>query len=669
MAARKLQAEVDRVFKKIMDGVEVFDDTFEKAASPEFSSQKEKLEADLKTQIKKLQRLRDQVKQWQGSSDFRDKSALQEKRRLIETKMEAFKEFEKQAKTKAYSKEGLAKSQRKRGTQSPEKTEKLDWLAECMSRIDEQLEQMEAEMEDLSGRRKKRSAAADQIESLEVHIERHKFQREQLELVVEALEIDRITVEQVEEIEETLEYHLESWRDPDYFYDEFMYESLRLDEEYVEDDAAKNISSLAEFSAASDAVKTASSSEKRKNRNKKSTKKKKEASAKASKSKSSDKSSSIKSTSSTKSATSNKKSGTSALEPTKPASLSSARVKASNAKDSRNLADIVSGAGSKTSPKKAKSAPAGGKDLAGPRVPSPVKVEARRSANPPLAYLNAAKAHKASGAGVTTPAGASGAPAGAAVSGLTSLAPARTGTGGSSKLPPGMGPPGMPAVGTARGGNAGVGGLPSRAEAAAAAQAEAVEAAAAAAALSAASNAPLSSAAASASAAGVSSAVLKELEAAAVVARSDANTAKRKKRKQHFEAMLDRSYSALPETVERQVFRQPVNPGVTPAYYPKTVHPVFSSPATFEKLESDTLFFAFYHQQGSYQQYLAARQLKSKAWRFHKKYNLWFKRHEEPQKIDHTSEHGTYEYFDYDSGWCYRRRTSFTFKYRYLEDE
>lgn len=48
-------------------------------------TQKEKLETDLKTQIKKLQRLRDQIKTWVASNDIKDKSLLLENRRLIET--------------------------------------------------------------------------------------------------------------------------------------------------------------------------------------------------------------------------------------------------------------------------------------------------------------------------------------------------------------------------------------------------------------------------------------------------------------------------------------------------------------------------------------------------------------------------------------------------------
>lgn len=48
-------------------------------------TQKEKLETDLKTQIKKLQRLRDQIKTWVASNDIKDKTSLLDNRKLIET--------------------------------------------------------------------------------------------------------------------------------------------------------------------------------------------------------------------------------------------------------------------------------------------------------------------------------------------------------------------------------------------------------------------------------------------------------------------------------------------------------------------------------------------------------------------------------------------------------
>jgi CCR4-NOT transcription complex subunit 3 len=72
--------------------------------------------------------------------------------------------------------------------------------------------------------------------------------------------------------------------------------------------------------------------------------------------------------------------------------------------------------------------------------------------------------------------------------------------------------------------------------------------------------------------------------------------------------------------------------------------------AFFDKLPVDSLFLSFYYQQGTYQQYLAAKRLKQQSWRFHKKYMTWFQRHEEPKRTTDSYEEGTYVYFDYESG-------------------
>jgi CCR4-NOT transcription complex subunit 3 len=102
--------EIDRCLKKVTEGVETFEDIWQKVHNATNSNQKvnvnnsklcvnnvfiriiivhnfpqEKYEADLKKEIKKLQRLRDQIKSWIASAEIKDKSALLENRRLIET--------------------------------------------------------------------------------------------------------------------------------------------------------------------------------------------------------------------------------------------------------------------------------------------------------------------------------------------------------------------------------------------------------------------------------------------------------------------------------------------------------------------------------------------------------------------------------------------------------
>ncbi|KAI0164475.1 hypothetical protein GGR52DRAFT_560034 [Hypoxylon sp. FL1284] len=103
--------------------------------------------------------------------------------------------------------------------------------------------------------------------------------------------------------------------------------------------------------------------------------------------------------------------------------------------------------------------------------------------------------------------------------------------------------------------------------------------------------------------------------------------------------------------------------------YPTEPLPIFEDPRLYTKIEPDTLFYVFYYKQGTYQQYLAAKALKDQSWRFHKQYQTWFQRHEEPKNITEEFEQGTYRFFDYESTWMNRRKADFKFAYRFLEDD
>jgi CCR4-NOT transcription complex subunit 3 len=133
---------------------------------------------------------------------------------------------------------------------------------------------------------------------------------------------------------------------------------------------------------------------------------------------------------------------------------------------------------------------------------------------------------------------------------------------------------------------------------------------------------------------------------------------------------LNESFVSSPGAGENERSRQytPQNPYPTPVSYPAAPSAIFDNPAVFEKLGTDCLFFIFYYAQGTYQQYLAARELKKQSWRFHKKYMTWFQRHEEPKITTDEYEQGTYLYFDYETGWCTRIKQDFRFEYSFLED-
>jgi CCR4-NOT transcription complex subunit 3 len=212
----------------VAEGVEVFESIFEKIHTAANAAQKEKFEGDLKKEIKKLQRYRDQIKTWMSSNEIKDKRSLLENRKLIESvgwpavlcctvgfhvgmvllfyftarqQMEKFKAMEKELKTKAFSKEGLLMP----GKVDPleqQKEELGQWLTETVSKLTEKVDKLEFEQEQLLGAVKKTRKAdpvkAERLSTVEHRLERHKWHITKLEIILRLLENGKLTVDQVD---------------------------------------------------------------------------------------------------------------------------------------------------------------------------------------------------------------------------------------------------------------------------------------------------------------------------------------------------------------------------------------------------------------------------------------------------------------------------------------
>ena len=97
--------------------------------------------------------------------------------------------------------------------------------------------------------------------------------------------------------------------------------------------------------------------------------------------------------------------------------------------------------------------------------------------------------------------------------------------------------------------------------------------------------------------------------------------------------------------------------------------PMPMSPDLLSKFDDDSLFFMFYYQQGTYEQYLAVKELKRRGWAYHTKYMTWFQHYEDTRLAGTKENERTYLYFDYESGWCQRIKKDFDFDLQYLENE
>uniref|UniRef100_A0A915MPG7 CCR4-NOT transcription complex subunit 3 n=1 Tax=Meloidogyne javanica TaxID=6303 RepID=A0A915MPG7_MELJA len=217
---RKLLNEIDKCYKKIEEGFEIFDDIMAKMTEANSDNQREKFQDDLKKEIKKLQRLRDQIKGWQNSSEIKDKDSLSKFRKLIEQRMEIFKDVERENKMKPHSKQGLT-AEDKLDPKEKEKCDTIEWLNCQIRRIQDEIDRTESKLETLSSsadtgkkRGKKEDAKKNEkekSEELRRHLDRVKFHLLNLEVCIRMINNEKIEIKDVNgKLKEPLEMYIDA---------------------------------------------------------------------------------------------------------------------------------------------------------------------------------------------------------------------------------------------------------------------------------------------------------------------------------------------------------------------------------------------------------------------------------------------------------------------------
>nr|CAD2202703.1 unnamed protein product [Meloidogyne enterolobii] len=240
---RKLLNEIDKCYKKIEEGFEIFDDIMAKMTEANSENQREKFQDDLKKEIKKLQRLRDQIKGWQNSSEIKDKDSLSKFRKLIEQRMEIFKDVERENKMKPHSKQGLT-AEDKLDPKEKEKCDTIEWLNCQIRRIQDEIDRTESKLETLSSsadtgkkRGKKEDAKKNEkekSEELRRHLDRVKFHLLNLEVCIRMINNEKIEIKDVNgKLKEPLEMYIdaldpENDDDPESLDPEDIYEELNF---------------------------------------------------------------------------------------------------------------------------------------------------------------------------------------------------------------------------------------------------------------------------------------------------------------------------------------------------------------------------------------------------------------------------------------------------------
>ncbi|KAF7331744.1 hypothetical protein MKEN_00054200 [Mycena kentingensis (nom. inval.)] len=726
MAARKLQTEIDRTLKKVSEGVELFEGIYDKMQASTNQAQKEKLELELKTQIKKLQRLRDQIKTWVASNDIKDKSQLVENRKLIETQMERFKATEKEMKTKAFSKEGLIQAA-KLDPKEQEKEEATLWLQNQVEELQMQVEQAEAEIESLQGTGKKKNKsgpAAGRLEELESLNERRKWHIGRLEIVLRLLNNGSLATERVVALKDDVQYFVESNTEEDFDEDEGIYDDLNLDEEEEkfgiagdDDDDERSDNDSEEPPPPARTKKH--EEEPAPSKPAESPILKKAAAALQIRKQSVDGKfyvfysieywlTALCSDGQT-AAESKFCAATHVDRPqSRPTSdCSSAGATASCEifcsrcwwhehlrASSGSSACVCAIATCKSSADAAKRATdsvgfcspdyTAGADTVVPKLYSPVD-------DKPYAVLRGV-CISAAGRFLLLWTGVAGYVRGRSQffgwpgrNIVPSTSTQRDAYFSSAcwrpitefictncwtqfpRWPTGQRrrnrllrqccrnkqqPQFPPGVKVPHGEQAGASSTPIMP-------------------IQPGQQRPLSAAPTAPPRTNASAfpGSLSDLVVSFESVKQKA--ANRMNNLDQVHKMLEGGYASVPQPqdTEKPKYYVPRNPFATAAYYPQTPHPLLSTAAIFSQLDVETLFYVFYFHPGTYQQYLAAKELKRQSWRFHVKYLTWFQRHSEPQAITEEYEQGVYVYFDWEGSWCQRKKSDFRFEYRYLSED
>lgn len=717
---RKLQGEIDRCLKKVSEGVEQFEDIWQKLHNAANANQKEKYEADLKKEIKKLQRLRDQIKTWVASNEIKDKRQLIENRKLIETQMERFKVVERETKTKAYSKEGLGLAQKVDPAQK-EKEEIGQWLTNTIDSLNMGVDQFESEVESLSVQTRKKKGDKDQkqdrIEGLKRHIEKHRYHIRMLETILRMLDNDSINVDAIRKIKDDVEYYVDSSEEPDFEENEFLYDDLDLEDipqalaatsppghSHLEDEIFNQSSSTPTSTTSSSPIPpspancTTENSEDDKKIRGRSTDSEVSQSPAKNGSKSTHNNHHPQSPAGTPSYQIGSSSSTLSSLGNGPATNSNGTVSnnsgtsSNSSTNSKNNPPSGHTSGTPTPYAQAVAPPPSNSNASQPR---PSNAQQNTSKQNGATSYSSVVAETATDAALSNSSQSQSSqsvihnpPTSTAKETNSVLQPpsnsSSTSTGPSLLLPLSVNVPSSPtpSFGDTK---------PSQLQNgppqfSSTPDIKAPE--------------PLSTLKSMAERAAIATSLEDPVPAIHLTEREIiiTTTTTQPPASQpstqltevniplslgvcplgpvplttdqlYQQAMQEAAWHHMPHPSDSERIRQylPRNPCPTPQYHHQMPPPHSDTVEFYQRLSTETLFFIFYYLEGTKAQYLAAKALKKQSWRFHTKYMMWFQRHEEPKTITDEFEQGTYIYFDYEK-WGQRKKEGFTFEYRYLED-
>ncbi|KAI9509553.1 Not1 N-terminal domain, CCR4-Not complex component-domain-containing protein [Russula earlei] len=223
MSVKNLQPNVDRTLIKVAECVRLFESIYNEMHASTDITQEDGLERDLKTQLKKLQRLRNEIKTLVASNDIKDKAALLENLGLIKTQITKFKAY-------LFKKEDIIYF----GPRVYEKLALEEWSRECLDTLQYQVDAEDLWIDMLLYEEEGKTGVLEKnqnkIEEVKRRIERQKGVMSRLEPISILITQNILSTVQIGTLKDHLDYfmnHADGYDDED----ENIFGDFPLDEE------------------------------------------------------------------------------------------------------------------------------------------------------------------------------------------------------------------------------------------------------------------------------------------------------------------------------------------------------------------------------------------------------------------------------------------------------
>uniref|UniRef100_A0AC35UAN6 Not3 domain-containing protein n=1 Tax=Rhabditophanes sp. KR3021 TaxID=114890 RepID=A0AC35UAN6_9BILA len=683
---RKLLQEIDKCYKKIDEGTEIFQDIMEKMRESSTDNQREKLQDDLKKEIKKLQRLRDQIKGWVNSSDIKDKEKLLRYRRIVETKMEEFKDVERENKTKPHSKQGLS-AEEKMDPKEREKSETIEWLSTQIKALEEDTDKTDAKIEQLStsDTGKRRGKGKDEtkknskdkiskIDDLKKHLERIHYHQSNLEICMRLVTNEELAASVVmDQLRDSIEEYVVALNDdsydlatcdPDGIYDDLDLSaySSHITGPLVGHDEDGNVlkgyenggselrhgsCSLSDHHFPSVHSPSADSKDRHSSNDRRM---------------SASPAMIVKLVAPLKTPGSRQISNDSSLSspplpltPPPPPGTPYNSVAAGRASVTKLSSTMVSTSATPNA------------KVERPSVPTTPSTPGLFSAVASAGLSSSMLVNK----GNINDENSAPSMVSSHDTGMDNLAKRRllaNGQGGNNDV---LIPKTF--IGSAQSVSKEDQHLNSIASSLQAVSPKSIAETLSEFPTSMTSNDDLNQSALRQVFGMSQDNKVREQQTIHIppsLAMCPQGKTAESLKLEEIQQSIDAAFEKMPQQIDSEISRSYLPRVPVPAsspHFPKSVHPQFDTLEHYLKLTPETLFFTFYYMEGTRAQLLAAKALKKLCWRFHTKNYMWFQRHEEPKTITDEFEQGTYIYFDFER-WIQKKKDLFTFEYRYLED-